>query len=183
MTHLVFLLAAVIVSAAPGAQTFKPSINPVTDAMRERVGREAKNLVAAAESMPADKYGYRPTPEQMTFSALIAHVALTNVALCSALTTAPPPMAPDELKKLSAIETKEPLVAAIRQSVDYCTQALAKATDAQLAGEATVFGRAAGGSLGSLLVTLAVDWGDHYSTAAAYLRLNGILPPTAQPKK
>jgi hypothetical protein len=34
-----------------------------------------------------------------------------------------------------------------------------------------------------VMVTLAVDWADHYSTAASYLRLNGILPPSAQPKK
>ena len=27
------------------------------------------------------------------------------------------------------------------------------------------------------------DWADHYSTAASYLRLNGILPPTAAPPK
>ena len=30
---------------------------------------------------------------------------------------------------------------------------------------------------------IAADWADHYSTAASYLRMNGILPPTAQPKK
>ena len=30
---------------------------------------------------------------------------------------------------------------------------------------------------------LASGWADHYAAAAMYLRLNGILPPTAQPKK
>ena len=29
---------------------------------------------------------------------------------------------------------------------------------------------------------LAADWADHYGASAIYLRLNGILPPTAQPK-
>ena len=27
------------------------------------------------------------------------------------------------------------------------------------------------------------DWADHHSSAAMYLRSNGMLPPTAQPKK
>ena len=36
---------------------------------------------------------------------------------------------------------------------------------------------------GLRLITIATDWADHYSTAASYLRLNDILPPTAQPKK
>jgi hypothetical protein len=30
---------------------------------------------------------------------------------------------------------------------------------------------------------LAGGWSDHYGAAAQYLRLNGIVPPTAQPKK
>jgi hypothetical protein len=30
---------------------------------------------------------------------------------------------------------------------------------------------------------LVGGWADHYGAAAMYLRLNGILPPTAQPKK
>jgi hypothetical protein len=33
------------------------------------------------------------------------------------------------------------------------------------------------------MLILAADWADHYSTAASYLRLNQILPPTEQPKK
>ena len=33
------------------------------------------------------------------------------------------------------------------------------------------------------LITIVVDWADHYSTAASYLRLNGLLPPSATPKK
>jgi hypothetical protein len=27
------------------------------------------------------------------------------------------------------------------------------------------------------------DWGDHYSQLAIYLRLNGLLPPTAKPSQ
>jgi hypothetical protein len=38
-------------------------------------------------------------------------------------------------------------------------------------------------SRGGALVALAGSWTDHYATEAIYLRLNGILPPTAQPKK
>jgi hypothetical protein len=44
-------------------------------------------------------------------------------------------------------------------------------------------GRRTGQSRATALITIANDWADHYSTAAAYLRLNGILPPSARPKK
>ena len=40
--------------------------------------RQSKNLIGAADEMPADKYNYRPTPEQMTFAHLIMHSAQAN---------------------------------------------------------------------------------------------------------
>jgi hypothetical protein len=38
-------------------------------------------------------------------------------------------------------------------------------------------------SRAAVLIVLSDDWYDHYGTQAVYLRLNGILPPTAQPEK
>ena len=46
-----------------------------------------------------------------------------------------------------------------------------------------MFGRPIPQSRAAAMVTIGVDWADHYSTAASYLRLNGILPPTASPQK
>ena len=43
-----------------------------------------------------------------------------------------------------------------------------------------MFGKPAGMSRAGALVTIVVDWADHYSTAASYLRLNGLLPPSAK---
>ncbi len=39
------------------------------------------------------------------------------------------------------------------------------------------------GSSAAALIVLSDDWYDHYGAQAIYLRLNGILPPTAQPVK
>jgi hypothetical protein len=47
----------------------------------------------------------------------------------------------------------------------------------------SLFGQKTGASRAAALVTMLVDWADHYSTAASYLRLNGLLPPSAVPKK
>ena len=164
-------------------QTFKASPNPVTDAMRDLLARESKNLVASAELLPADKYGYHPTEAQITFGQLIVHIVQTNVALCSGLTQATSPWTPEELKKMSNTDPKDTLVGAVRRSFDYCGEALAKATDTQLPDEATMFGKPTGMSRAAVMIILATDWADHYSTAASYLRMNSILPPTAQPKK
>jgi uncharacterized damage-inducible protein DinB len=179
------VLMMVLFSGSTGAQVskpFAPSANPVTDAVRNALTKHAKSLIGAAELMSAEKYGYQPTPGQMTFGALMAHVVQTNVAICSAFTETMPPMRPEELKKISGSDSKDSLVAAIKQSFDYCSAALAKLEDGALREEARIFGRNAGLSRADALVTIAIDWADHYSTAASYLRLNGIVPPTAQAK-
>lgn len=165
------------------APDFKPSDNPVSDAVRQSLARDSQHLIDSAGLMPADKYGYQPTPAQMTFGQLIVHIVQTNTALCSGISATPAPMTADELGKLTTAEGKGVLVAALKQSFDYCTEALGKVNDSQLGSEVTIFGRRTGMSRAAALVTIHADWADHYSTAASYLRLNGILPPTAQPKK
>ena len=75
--------------------------------MRDLVARQSKHLVSAAELLPVEKYGYQPTPAQMTFRQLIAHIALTNVALCSGLSGAAAPRNPAELKQLEKSESKD----------------------------------------------------------------------------
>ncbi|HVW05978.1 MAG TPA: DinB family protein [Vicinamibacterales bacterium] len=173
-----FVLAGALSSAPAAAQTYTPSSDPVSDAVRQVLTNESKNISAAAKLMPADKYAFHPTPPQMTFGQIMAHIAQTNAALCGGIGD----LAAPEWMTVAESADKDTLVAAIDKSFEYCTQALAKVKDTQLADEVTIFGRRTGRSRAFAMVTIATDWTDHYSTAASYLRLNGILPPTAQPK-
>ncbi len=66
-----------IIGAAPHPAS------PVSDALRSTAERSGKNLVAAAEEMPADKYGFKPTPAQLSFGEVIAHLSGGNDYLCS----------------------------------------------------------------------------------------------------
>jgi DinB superfamily len=182
------VLAGALCSVTAAGQEFKPSSNPVSDAVRRALDRDSKNLIGSAELMPADKYSYKPTPAQMSFGQLIVHVVQTNVFLCAGIASAMPPQdryptfTPPSLKKMSETEPKDTLVGALKQSFEYCTETLAKVTDAQLGEQMTMFGQPARMSRADAMVTIAADWADHYSTAASYLRLNGLLPPSAQPK-
>ncbi len=182
------VLAGALCSVTAAGQEFKPSSNPVSDAVRRALARDSKNLIGSAELMPADKYSYKPTPAQMSFGALIVHIVQTNVFLCAGIASAMPPQdryptfTPPQLKKMSETEPKDTLVGALKQSFEYCTEVLTKATDAQLGEQATMFGQPAPLSRADAMVVIAADWADHYSTAASYLRLNGLLPPSAQPK-
>jgi hypothetical protein len=184
---LMTLITAALLAALSGTpsqpQSFKASANPVSEAVREQAIRAGVNLVSSAELMPPDKYGYHPTEPQMTFGQLVVHITQTNVALCSGLAGSESPFTQEQLRTMSASQPKDALVGAMKRSFDFCNEALAKVTDARLAEELSVFGRATGESKGAGMVTIAADWADHYSTAASYLRQNGILPPTARPPK
>ena len=161
---------------APATQlTTSPAPNPVSDTLRTLVARFSKNMVGAAELMPADKYDFKPTPQEITFAHLVGHIAQSNFGLCARISGAPAPQTP----AVADTDGKDKLVAAIKASFDYCTEVLAKADDSALGvnvGNAT---RPA--TRAATMITVAYDWADHYSAQAVYLRLNGILPPSAQP--
>src|SRR5579863_1901573 len=65
--------------------------NPVSDTVREILARQKNNLLGAVEEMPADKFGYSPTPAQMTFGHLVIHTTMSNIELCSKAGSMPPP--------------------------------------------------------------------------------------------
>ena len=157
-------------------QTAEASKNPVTDAVKEILPRQQKNLIAAADAMPADKFGYSPTPAQQTFGHLVLHMATSNVELCSkAGNMPPPPLGPP-------LETdKNRMVGMLTKSFLFCEAALNRLDDSKLGKPVELWGGKQA-SVAFALIALTNDWADHYSAAAMYLRLNGLLPPTAQPK-
>lgn len=162
--------------AANAQEASAPVANPVTSTVKAQMTRYAKNMVAAADLMPADKYNFKPTPEMNTFGHLTLHIAQSNNFLCSKISGT---AAPDV--KLTDTDAKDKLVAALKASFEYCTTALANVDDSKLGDPLTLFGNRPSSRAGAL-IALSDDWYDHYAAQAIYLRLNGILPPTAQPK-
>ena len=165
----VSLAALLLMPAAAAAQG-----GPVSDAARMMAKDNAKFLLAAAEAMPADKYAFKPTPAQMSFGQLIAHIAGDDHFTCSAIAG----VKPAPRTRIAPTEGKEKLVAALKASFDECDAALAALKDASLGDTVSWYG-------GNVTRAMAVfglltDWADHYSQQAMYLRLNGILPPTAR---
>ncbi len=175
MLAITVLPGALVAQATAATAAPAPSTSPVADALRAMEQRSARNLIAAAEAMPADKYSYRPTPAQMSFAQIQVHLANEgNDVLCGKT-------AGVEAPKRAAVDstaTKEQLVARLRETFQFCEQAFAKLDDSKLADPISMFGMNMTRAT-ALLITVG-DWADHYSQEANYLRLNSILPPTAQ---
>ena len=161
------MIAVLLVSACAWAQ------NPVSDALRTQLTRESKNTIAAAEEMPAEKYGYKPTDAQVPFGHWVSHAAGANYHLCSMLTGATAPES-----GVKETDPKEKLVDVMKKSFDYCSTELPKLQDSQLGDEVEMMGHKM--TKAAAVLALAADWADHYAQMASYLRLNGLLPPTAK---
>jgi hypothetical protein len=159
-----------ILASVAAAQTK----SPISDALRQMLAGREKNTVAAFEEMPAGKYDYKPTADQMTFGHLAAHIADGNNYFCANVGNVPQPKV-----EFTGKESKEQLVAAMKASFEFCHTALEKADDSKLTGEIKWFdGKPRARAWAAL--GLASSWADHYGMAAMYLRLNGLLPPTAK---
>ncbi len=172
---LLLFVASAMAQTTP-AQTAPAQVkNPVSSALRDILPGRQKNTIAAVEAMPADKFNYKPTPDQNTFGHLVAHMIEANNALCSKATAVAAPKA-EEAKETDG---KDKLVAALKASFDFCSDALAKMDDSKLGETTEGFGGKQVTRAWASMV-LASSWADHYAEAAMYLRLNGVLPPTAK---
>ncbi len=176
MKRLVWLVLICFV-APLSARAQNPTVDPVSSQLRRVLDTNAKNLVSAAQEFPVEKYTYHPTPEGMTVGNAMAHIAQMNNSACASVggLTVPAQV------KVSEID-KDKLVEGLKASMDFCRQAFSGLTDAKLGESVPGFG---GRSTTRFAAALEVtnDLIDHYATLSVYLRINGMLPPTAQKKQ
>ena len=171
-------LAVICLVAPLMAQAQDAAANPLSTTVRKILNDNAKNLVAGAEEMPAEKYSFQPNPEIRTFGQVVAHVAMVNNAVCAMLFK--PAAAMPE--KIAETDPKDKLVGGLKASMDYCDQAFSKLTDANLTEMIPAFGGRQMTRLGVALI-VTNDLIDHYAGMAIYLRMNSLVPPTAQKKQ
>ena len=124
-------------SPASGQQDAAPVANPVSTTVKSQMARFSKNMVAAAEAMPADKYSFKPTSDMNTYGHLMMHITQTNYFLCSKISgTAAPETTPTDT------DPKDKLVAGMKASFDFCATALANIDDSKLSDPDTVWQQA-----------------------------------------
>jgi hypothetical protein len=142
-------------------------------------------LLMAFDSIPASRYGFRPTPIQQSVGYIAQHLENANYVLCSLFgTVAHVPTAKDSLADtLKALWPKDTLIARVRASLVFCGDAIGRLSDASLAD--TLLAGPPGAQQPVLrvryLILLVTDLAEHYSQIAGYMRLMGLVPPSALP--
>jgi hypothetical protein len=180
----VLMFTLFVMPGASAAQD-KPAPSGKTFTMSGELLRAYQNtqrdLTEAAEKMPEEHYGFRPTPDIRPFGQIVAHVALSQFGTCAALKAAP---SPRKDEKEEASRTKTETIALLKASTEYCNPIVNAITEKTMT-ELTKVGEKGDNQAakGLLPTSLVVHGMETYGTLAVYLRLKGIVPPTTARQK
>lgn len=184
---LLALAASLGAQASLAAQQSAAQANPITASFRGRISALSREITQAFDSIPESKFGFKPTPAQFTIGFIAQHVANDSYFFCGTFSDLKPNVPADEASTPDSVKATWPkakLLSQLHGAFAFCAKALDRVTDASLAGETTLSfgGRSRKVPRASMVLEHALDLADHYSQLANYMRLNGILPPTALPR-
>ncbi len=190
MKPLVRALLVLAVPAALAAQQTPPAgppTDPITTAFKNRTTALRRNLAQAFDSIPESKFAYKPTPAQLTVGYIAQHLASDNYLFCGAFGPMKPTLDVKDTTTADSVKATWPraeLIAKLKASIAFCDAAMAQVNDANIGQVVEVRMGANTRSVPRINMVLghALDLADHYSQLANYMRLNGILPPTALPR-
>jgi len=161
-------------SDAGADQALSTSLASTAKAMHSSIRR---NLAEAAEAMPAEGYGFKPTPPVRSFAQLIGHVTNANLLFCSAAKGAPFP----SKTNAETLTTKEAALKALTDALTYCDGAYEGLTDSNFTEGAIFFlmiRRPPRSTRGAILMFNTTHDNEHYCNIVVYLRLKGVVPPS-----
>jgi uncharacterized damage-inducible protein DinB len=187
LSHAVIVALALPIGLAAQQPAAGPQANPITAVFRTRTMALQRNLAQAFDSIPEAKFSYKPTPAQQTIGFIAQHLANDNYFFCNnfgAMKGTRPAQDTTTADSVKATWPKATLVASLKDSFTFCEQAFNQLDDAKLADQITItFGNnSRTGTRVAMVLGHVVDMADHYSQLANYMRLNGMLPPTALPR-
>ncbi|MBZ5492426.1 MAG: DinB family protein [Acidobacteriia bacterium] len=179
--------AAPAASPAPQAQATPAPITSLSALVDRQVSQYEKNVVDAAEAMPADKFDFTPASlnipnatykDVRTFAQLIKHTAAANYFFWSRVTGEKMPEnikggnGPDELK------TKAEIIQFLKDSFAVGHRAAKMITPQNALDQVPSFR----GTQPRLLVAsgAVIHDADEYGQMVEYLRMNGIVPPASR---
>jgi hypothetical protein len=162
---------SILFAALASAFVLQAQENPLSTELKQNYDQRKNAILGEADRMPDSGYSFKPTPEMGTFGSRVAHVADAQMMICSA--------AKGESKKAATAgkTSKADIMAALKESFDYCDGVYDTFTDAMAAQPVKIFGHSEA-KLSALWGNLGHD-SEMYGYMAVYLRLKGLVPPTS----
>jgi DinB superfamily len=174
-------------ATSPQAQPTPAPLTTIAAIADRQVSQYEKNVVEAAEAMPADKFDFSPASlnvpgaaykDVRTFAQLIKHTATANYRFWTAVSGDKMPEnikgtnGPDELK------TKAEIVQFLKDSFAVGHRAAKTLTPENAAEQIPFFNRTAARLY--VVSGAVIHAADEYGQMVEYLRMNGIVPPASR---
>lgn len=183
---LTFVLMASIGAVSIGAQAPAPAAAPrppqtLPMFVKGQYATLKRNITGSAEKMPAEHFSFRPAPEVMTYSELLAHVLEVQYGICSAAKGVSDPSVGKDLMKTTT--GKAAVIQLAKDSFAFCDDAIAALTIENALDMLTV-GAAPNQrqiARSNQLTMLLIHGNEHYGNLVTYMRIKGIVPPSSAP--
>jgi uncharacterized damage-inducible protein DinB len=166
----------VLFLAVSGAWAQTGPSNPLVASSKVFYTNAKQDILRSADKLPEDKYGFKPTDGVRTYGQLLAHVADGQYEFCGAADGRR-----DRKNVEESAKTKTDIAAALKAAFAYCDEIYANMTDAKAMEMMPAFGGAKITRLSMLDFNVSHTM-EHYGNLVTYMRIEGIVPPSSQPK-
>jgi len=169
----VALLAGALAPLPAAAQSALPDF-------RDEIGMQfeasARKLVALAEAMPAETYGWAPMEGVATVAHVYMHIAHYNYMYPEQNMGVPSPMGAEEHARWEdGVTDKDEVVPMLAASMDHVREIIRNATGDDLMAGTELYGRQV--TKAAVLLQLVAHMNEHLGQSIAYARMNRVVPP------
>lgn len=173
------VLLSLVGQAAPGQAS--PSISRALDFW---ISNAEKEVVSAADAMPAEKYTFAPTAGEFsgarTFGQQIKHLAANNYRMAAYILNQTPEAEEESETGPEAVRSKAEIMDYVRGSFAALHRAVATITDENMLEPVPSHIPPRQNTRVQFAVDAVAHSYDHYGQIVEYLRMNGIVPPASR---
>jgi uncharacterized damage-inducible protein DinB len=182
MKRILTSLCLLFVAAA--AAPLAGQVNPYKDGTPGVTGYRSEVLAEViiqedkftrlAEAIPAEKFGWRPSPDVRSFAEVFLHVSAANFNLYKLVGT-PPPAGFDVKGFEKSTTDKAKVISILKDSFAHARKAITAMPDADLEKSLDWFGGK--NTERGILLFIVRHAAEHLGQSIAYARFAGIVPP------
>jgi len=165
----ILLLLCMCVTRMP-AQTAPEGIWEGYDGEWKHVSSQ---LIALAEAMPEDKFGWRPAAGVRSTSEVYMHIVIANFGLLAYTGPKEPADLKGDMEK--SVTSKAEVIKWLKRSLDAVKTAHASLKPADLKRKVKIHGRDS--SVDAMYLRIIIHANEHMGQLIAYARMTGVTPP------
>ncbi len=165
-------LLAVIWSAIPVVAQSSPT--DYRDEFLVHFEQSSRKVLALAETVPQDLYGWSPAEGVMTISEVYMHIARYNFMYLEEQLGIDAPHDID-YADLESVDDKHVVTEMVQRSIVHVRNSISNVSEETMTAITTLYGRDVTGW--AVLFQLLAHMNEHVGQSVSYVRMNGITPP------